>query len=151
MGEQPDRRGGAKIGGLRSFTHKFPRDATMPCNFAFTKLVVADVDAMAHYYRAVYGLRQVDRIEGRIGTEQIDEIVLSDGSGPPLILIQFAGRPAPPVGEQLLGFFTEDLDAAVRRCEAAGGQVFIGPELHGDMNIAFLSDPEGHVAEVVQQ
>lgn len=123
----------------------------MPCNFAFTKLIVADVEAMARYYRAVYGLRQVDRMEGLIGTEQIDEIVLSDGSGPPLILIRFAGRPAPPVGELLLGFFTPDVDATVRQCEAAGGQVVVGPELHGDMKIAFLSDPEGHVAEVVQQ
>lgn len=123
----------------------------MPCNFAFTKLIVADVDAMARYYRTVYGLRQVDRMEGLIGTEQIDEIVLSDGSGPPLILIQFASRPAPPVGELLLGFLTHDLNAVARQCEAAGGQVIIGPELHGDMNIAFLSDPEGHLAEVVQQ
>lgn len=123
----------------------------MPCNLAFTKLIVADVEAMARYYCAVYGLRQVDRMEGLIGPEQIDEIVLSDGSGPPLILIRFTGRPAPRVGELLLGFFTPDVDATVRQCEATGGQVVIGPELHGDMKIAFLSDPEGHVAEVVQQ
>src|SRR5690606_10889190 len=89
--------------------------------FAFTKLVVADLERMAAFYEAAYGLRAVQRVRGvRIGEEEIDEIVLAPepnavwGS---LILLRFLGRTPRRRGgegsdesnEVILGFTTTDL------------------------------------------
>ena len=47
-------------------------------SFAFTKLIVHDLEKMAAFYREVYGLHAVNRVRGEsIGGEEIDEIMLS--------------------------------------------------------------------------
>jgi catechol 2,3-dioxygenase-like lactoylglutathione lyase family enzyme len=117
---------------------------------------VQDLDAMASFYRAVYGLHAVNRIRGeRIGDEQIDEIVLSadpDATWSSLVLLRFLDRGASPKGETILGFTTDDLPALLERVRAAGGAVHAPikemPEL--GLRVAFATDPEGHLAEVVQ-
>ena len=122
----------------------------MSCSFGFTKLVVADLEAMTEYYCAVYAMTVLDRIEAVVGTENIVQTVLTTGSGPPLLLIRYYGRNPPEVGEVLLGFFCDNGDETTRRCEKAGGKVCIGAKTHGDLRNAFLADPEGHITEIVE-
>jgi predicted enzyme related to lactoylglutathione lyase len=124
--------------------------------FAFTKLVVHDVEKLAAFYCAVYGLYAVNRVRGEsIGGEEIDEIMLSPdptaayGS---LVLLKYLGRAPSPSGELILGFTTDDLPALLDRVRAAGGGVHAPikemPELK--IRVAFATDPEGHLAELVQ-
>jgi predicted enzyme related to lactoylglutathione lyase len=127
----------------------------MPTSASFTKLVVDDLEKMVAFYGEAYGLFAVHRFRGHIGAEPIEEIQLSPdpkarfGS---FILIKFLERPASPQGELILGFTTDDLPALLERVRRAGGRIHSElkemPELH--IRVAFATDPEGHLAELVQ-
>jgi predicted enzyme related to lactoylglutathione lyase len=130
----------------------------MPANasFAFTKLIVGDLEKMAAFYRDAYELHAVNRQRGHsIAGEPIDEIMLSaDASAQygSLVLLRYPGRAPSPNGELILGFTTGDLPALLERVCAAGGSVHAPmkeiPELQ--LRVAFATDPEGHLAEIVQ-
>jgi predicted enzyme related to lactoylglutathione lyase len=125
-------------------------------SFAFTKLVVHDLEKLAAFYREVYGLHAVSRLRGEsIGREEIDEIMLSpdpQAAFGPFVLLAYPGRAPSPTGEVILGFTSDDLPALLERVRAAGGGVHAPikemPELK--LRVAFATDPEGHLAELVQ-
>ncbi len=123
--------------------------------FSFTKLVVHDVEKMAAFYSAVYGLHAVNRVRESIGSEGIDEIMLSPDPKAPFgsfVVLKYVGRAPSPTGELILGFTTDDLPALLDRVCKAGGGVHAPikemPELK--LRVAFATDPEGHLAELVQ-
>ena len=128
-----------------------------PVHFTFTKLVVDDLDAMADYYCAVFGLHRGlrEQFEDGVGGEPIDEIALVATPGDQygaLSLLKFMNRPVAKEDEVILGFTTTDLPALLDRVERAGGAPF-GPikdvPQHG-VRAAFARDPEGHVSELVE-
>ena len=128
-----------------------PQTAT----FSFTKLVVDDLEKMSAFYRRVYDLKQIARYQGHIGSEAIDEIMLGHGesvSPGSLVLLKYVDRPAARTGELILGFTTNDLARLLEKLQAAGGRIHAGikelPELR--LKVAFATDPEGHLAELVQ-
>jgi predicted enzyme related to lactoylglutathione lyase len=124
--------------------------------FAFTKLIVHDLERMAAFYGGVYGLHAVNRVRGEsIGGEEIDEIMLSpdpSAQWSSLVLLKYLGRKPSPSGEAILGFTTDDLPALLARITEAGGGITAPikemPELK--IRVAFATDPEGHLAELVQ-
>ena len=124
--------------------------------FGFTKLVVHDLDAAAAFYCKVYDLHAVQRVRGEsIGDEEIEEIMLSadpKATFGSFVILKYLRRPPPPTGELLLGFGTDDLPALLERVCAAGGRVHapIRDLPHHGLRVAFATDPEGHVAELVQ-
>jgi predicted enzyme related to lactoylglutathione lyase len=128
----------------------------MTAAFSFTKLVVHDLEKMAAFYTAAYGLHPVQRVRGeRIGSEAIEEIMLSPDPKAPFgsfVLLKYQGRGPSPPGELILGFTTDDLPALLDRVCRAGGGVHAPieevPELK--IRVAFATDPEGHLAELVQ-
>jgi predicted enzyme related to lactoylglutathione lyase len=122
---------------------------------AFTKLVVGDLEKLSRFYRDAYGLHAVRRVRERIGSEEIDEIMLSadpNATWGSIVLLRYLGRGQSPNGEVILGFVTDDLVALLERVAAAGGAVHAPikelPELK--LRVAFATDPEGHLAELVQ-
>ena len=125
-------------------------------SFGFTKLIVHDLEKAAAFYCDVYGLHAVHRVRGQsIGGEEIDEIMLSadpDARWGSLVLLRYPGRGPSPVGELILGFTTGDLPALLERVRAAGGGVHAAireiPEMK--LRVAFATDPEGHLAELVE-
>ena len=123
---------------------------------AFSKLIVRDVERMATFYGEAYGLHAVRRVAGeKIGDEEIDEIVLSadpKAAWGSLILLAYRGRAASPNGEVILGFTTDDLPSLLERVKRAGGAVAQPMREMPDLKIrvAFATDPEGHLAELVQ-
>jgi len=125
-------------------------------SFAFTKLIVHDVEKMAAFYRDVYGLHAVNRVRGEsIGGEEIDEIMLSadpSAAWGALVLLKYLGRGPSPNGESILGFTTDDLPALLERVPAAGGGITapIKDMLELKIRVAFATDPEGHLAELVE-
>ena len=127
-----------------------------PETFAFTKLIVHDLEKMVVFYRDVYGLHAVHRVRGEsIGGEEIDEVMMSpdpSAQWSTLVLLQYLGRAPSPSGEVILGFTTDDLPRLLERVRAAGGEVHAPiqeiPEMK--LRVAFATDPEGHLAELVQ-
>jgi predicted enzyme related to lactoylglutathione lyase len=125
-------------------------------SFGFTKLIVHDLEKTAAFYREVYGLHAVKRVRGEsIGGEEIDEIMLSadpNAAWGSLVLLRYLARGPSPNGEVILGFTTDDLPALLERVVAAGGGVTAPvkemPELA--IRVAFATDPEGHLAELVE-
>jgi predicted enzyme related to lactoylglutathione lyase len=125
-------------------------------SFGFTKLIVHDLEKLAAFYGEVYGLHAVNRVRGEsIGGEEIDEIMLSPDPSAQwgsLVLLKYVARRPSPSGELILGFTTDDLPALLDRVRAAGGGVHAPikdmPELR--IRVAFATDPEGHLAELVQ-
>jgi predicted enzyme related to lactoylglutathione lyase len=121
----------------------------------FTKLVVHDLEKLSTFYCEAYGLHAVKRVREHIGDEEIDEIMLAADPEAPFgsfVLLKYLARSPSPIGELLLGFVTDDLPALLGRVCAAGGAVHVPmremPEL--GLRVAFATDPEGHVAELVQ-
>jgi predicted enzyme related to lactoylglutathione lyase len=129
-----------------------PPDTT----FAFTKLIVHDLEKLSAFYAEVYGLHAVNRVRGEsIGGEEIDEIMMSadpKAQWSSLVLLRYLGRGPSPAGEVILGFTTDDLPALLDRVRAAGGGVHAAmKELpHLGVRVAFATDPEGHLAELVE-
>ena len=127
-----------------------------PETFGFTKLIVHDLEKMVAFYREVYGLHVLNRVRGvSIGDEEIDEMMLSadpKAQWSSLVLLKYLGRGPSPSGELILGFTSDDLPALLERVEKAGGRVHAPikemPELK--LRVAFATDPEGHLAEIVQ-
>lgn len=127
-----------------------------PETFSFTKLVVHDLDRMAAFYREAYGLHVVNRVRGvSIGDEAIDEMMMSSdpkAQWSSLVLLKYLGRRPSPSGEVILGFTTDDLPGLLERVTKAGGGIVAPikemPELK--IRVAFATDPEGHLAELVQ-
>ena len=123
--------------------------------FAFTKLVVGDLDRCAAFYEAVCGVRPRARIEGHITGRPITEIVYEPTSagGASLVLLAYDGEPKPASGEIIVGFASADAEAFVARAVAAGGTlveaVRDAPELR--LKVGFAGDPEGHLIEVIER
>ena len=125
-------------------------------SFGFTKLVVHDLEKMAAFYRDTYGLHAVNPLRGeKIGAEEIEEIFLApdpNATWSSLVLLRYVGRGPSPNGESILGFTTDDLPALLERLQKAGGSITAPiremPELK--IRVAFATDPEGHLTELVQ-
>ena len=126
----------------------------MTSHFGFTKLVVQDLEGTAAFYKDVAGLVEMARIQDTVGDRQIDEILFNatGEGGATFVLFKFLDRDAPAQDEVILGFQTSDLEAFVERVQKAGGKV-VQPievrEAHG-VKVAFVTDPEGHLMEVVE-
>ena len=126
----------------------------MTSHFGFTKLVVQDLDAMSAFYKEVAGLVEMARVQDVVGDRQIDEILFNatGEGGATFVLFKFLDRHTPVQEEVILGFQTDDVASFVERAEKAGGKV-VQPievkEAHG-VKVAFVTDPEGHLIEVVE-
>ena len=131
-----------------------PHGSTRDAQYGFSKVFVHDLEAMAAFYEEVFGLVRHNRHRARMLGREIDEITYRATSpgGASLTLIRFLDSKGPRTGESVQGFTTTDLEALVRRAEAAGGKV---PDpirrVEGfGVQVVFVLDPEGHVNEVVQ-
>jgi len=122
-------------------------------HFSFTKIVVADLDAVAAFYAATFELEEKYRVRAAIAGRPIDEIVFAptgEGAGT-FILLRFDDGTSAPAGV-IPGFVTDDVDALFARGLSAGGAVAQEPRdmpEHGH-RVGFLADPEGRLIEVAQ-
>ena len=122
-----------------------------------TKLVVRDVVAAERFYLTV-GLKLVSRNLGgerEVRQQQSWLSATGDTNAHLLILSQFLELPTPPApvypGEVWLALNVADVEAIVQAVVGAGGNVVRAgqdrPE-HG-VRAAVVSDPEGHLIEIV--
>jgi catechol 2,3-dioxygenase-like lactoylglutathione lyase family enzyme len=122
-----------------------------------TKLVVQDVAAAERFYQ-VLGLKVVSRNvggEAEVRQQQSWLSATGDASSHLLILSRFLELPPPSrpnyPGEAWLAVRVADVDAMLTTVERSGGKILRPgqdrPE-HG-VRAAVVSDPEGHIIEVV--
>jgi catechol 2,3-dioxygenase-like lactoylglutathione lyase family enzyme len=121
------------------------------------KLVVRDLTVTERFYRAM-GFKVVTRNTG--GEKEVHQAqcwlsTTGDRNSFVLILSQFLEVAAPAKieypGEVWLVFMTSDVDATLRAVQEQGGRVMREGEdrpEHG-VRAAVVSDPEGHIIEVV--
>jgi predicted enzyme related to lactoylglutathione lyase len=123
-------------------------------HFGFTKLLVQDLERSARFYTEVCGLTELHRVDAQIAGRPISEIMFNPtGPGAAMfVLLKFMDDEGSTGKDVVLGFQTDDVAAFVQRAVAAGGKVVDpvrdNPE-HG-VKVGFVSDPEGHLIEVVQ-
>jgi len=69
--------------------------------FAFTKIIVNDLDAESSFHSSVIGLIETHRVTGGEGDGAYAESVMRspDSDGPSLLLVKHLHREAPPPGE----------------------------------------------------
>ena len=128
----------------------------MADHFGFTKLVVGNLSKSAKFYEAVAELKPQATINATIGGRDITEIVYEATAkgGANFVLFAYHDTPATPAGELILGFVTRDIDAFLERVRSNGGAVTVEPYEStgaGAMKVAFATDPDGHVVEVIQR
>ena len=125
-------------------------------SFAFTKIVVADLDAAEHFYAQTLGLSRVTYIEFGEGPGQLQEVILAVPDGgpgsPQLNLIRYPNRPMSAPGETVIGFMVDDVEATVTAFSAAGGCITVPVVEMPDhrIKLAYASDLDGHIIEVIQ-
>jgi predicted enzyme related to lactoylglutathione lyase len=123
-------------------------------HFGFTKLIVNDLEKTVAFYKEVCGLEEWARVSADVNGREIDEIMLQPTAenGATLVLWKWRDRDAIVVDEVILGFQTPDVTAFVQRVRDAGGTIVQDikdmPE-HG-VRVAFVTDVEGHLIEVVE-
>ena len=131
-----------------------PHASTADAQFAFSKLVVHDLEASAGFYKSVFGLVEWQRVQSATERRSIDEISFlpTCPGGGSLTLIKFLGVPGPRPGEMIVGFTTNDIQALLERVVSAGGRVTkpVRSMPEHRLRVAFVADLEGHVIEVVQ-
>ena len=128
--------------------------ATHHTHFGFTKLLVHDLERSAAFYTSVCGLVETGRVDAVIGGRQISEIMFAPTGegGSTFVLLKFLGAPSPTKDEVILGFITDSVDAFIDRVKSAGGALVEAPYdnvAHG-VKVAFVTDGEGHLIEVVE-
>jgi predicted enzyme related to lactoylglutathione lyase len=126
-------------------------------HFGFCKLRVNDLEKTAAFYRTVFGLADWKRVahdNSATTGGPIDEITFRStaAGGPSLTLLKTVDRPAPPIGEAVMGFITPDLAALLDRAKAAAGELArpIRDMPEHKVKVAFVKDNEGHLIEVVE-
>ncbi len=132
-----------------------PHSKTGDTDFMFTKLQVKDLEKAVSFYSSVVGLVEMNRVEAEITGRKVSEVVFMPTyeGGPLFILAQFHDTQVPAANEMILGLATKDIAAFIARAEQAGGRV-LEPAREvpgmGGMQVAFVSDAEGHVLQLSQ-
>lgn len=131
-----------------------PTGATRDAQYGFSKIFVHDLDAMASFYEAVFGLVPFNRHQDEMLGRKIDEITYqaTHPGASALTLIHYLDSTGPIAGESVQGYLTTDIEGLVARAERAGGRLAepIRRIEEFKLRVAFVLDPEGHINEVVQ-
>lgn len=131
-----------------------PSGATRDAQYGFSKVFVHDLDAMADFYKEVFGLVEYGRHDDAMLGRKISEVTFQSTypGGSSLTLIKYLDSAGPVTAESVQGFTTTDIEALAARAKAAGGSI---PEPirrieEFKLHVVFVLDPEGHLNEVVQ-
>lgn len=125
-------------------------------SFAFTKIVVTDLDASEQFHIQTLGLSRVNYIEFGEGAAQLQEVILAvpDGGsgGAHLSLIRLPNRPVSRPGETVIGFMVDDVGATVAAMADAGARITVPVMEMADhqLKLAYLTDLDGHIIDLLQ-
>lgn len=122
--------------------------------FAFTKIIVADLARMEAFYRQGLGFELVTRLSIDKSGWRLEESILArrGGDGCQLILVQYFDRPCPVAGEAVIGLYVRNIEALVASALAAGGSLPVPVRELPEQNLklCYVHDPEGHAIELLE-
>ncbi len=109
----------------------------------YTGVRVRDLERSVRFYTEGLGLRRGPR--GRMAAGGLWQELTDPESGAVLELNYYPGDPPYREGDELdhLGFRVDELPAVVTRLEALGARVRIPAFVDGDVQLVFLTDPDG--------
>jgi lactoylglutathione lyase len=122
-----------------------------PATYAFSKLVVSDLDGAVDFYNRVLGLVVTQSID----MEEIAERILGkpgQQGGANLVLFQNKDGRKLTLGDAHgpVGFFVRDVDTTYAHALTQGAKAQREPFDVGDtLRVAFILDPEGHEIELL--
>lgn len=123
-------------------------------SIAYAKIVVGDLDRLQSFYSEFLGLTLAMRIEEGEGDDAFAECFFAPGpqSPPQIVLIAYTNRPAPPRGEAVLALRVDSVDEIVASTCRGGGAIAVEAYDVPEHNIrmAYVTDPEGHLIELIQ-
>ena len=126
------------------------QSAAPSATFAFTKLIVRDLDGAVGFYARVLGLTVAQTVEN---DDMMEKILGKPGqqSGANLILYHHKDGRALSLGDAHgpVGFYVRDVDAAFAHALTEGATAHREPFDAGTLRVAFILDPEGHEIELV--
>jgi len=100
----------------------------------YLHIPAADLRQSAAFYGEVFGWKIEERGDG---------LRFADRDG--LLIGGFGLGPAQREERLVCYFYVEDIDAAVARGTAAGGEVAAPPAVQGDIHVARVRDPAGNL------
>jgi predicted enzyme related to lactoylglutathione lyase len=117
----------------------------------FIKLTVADLDRSRTFYNDAFGMTAGDPIVQR---DLVEQVIKSPDNPFAVTLLQYHDRRPIVTSEGAaafcVGFYVDDMDAALEQAQGAGAMLLRGPFRFGEaVSYAFLEDPDGHVIEVI--
>lgn len=123
-------------------------------HFGFSKLLVNDLEKCAAFYKDVCGLTELARVESEIAGRGIKEIMFNATApgAATFVLLKFVDTTKAYSDEVITGFITDNLETFVERAKKAGGKVVqdIQSQPEHGVKVAFVTDIEGHLLEVVE-
>lgn len=124
-------------------------------SFAFTKLVVHDLETSERFYCDVFGMVRTKHVRADNHQYALEESILSlrgETGAHNLILTRYLQRPCPPAGAVWTGFVVADIEASLAAVCRAGGRVEVPPHRNSDHGVmaAIAADPDGHPIEIIQ-
>ncbi|WP_293676254.1 VOC family protein [uncultured Phenylobacterium sp.] len=121
-----------------------------PATYAFSKLIVSDLDGAVDFYGRVLGLVVAQSID----MDEIAERILGkpgQQGGANLVLFQHKDGRKLTLGDAHgpVGFFVRDVDASYAHALSQGAKAQREPFDAGTLRVAFILDPEGHEIELL--
>jgi lactoylglutathione lyase len=133
-----------------------PADADVSFNSA--RVTAEDVLATAEFYKAAFGLKEVQRLDLPGGNVEVmlnfgatEQAAKENPDAQVVIMHRDAGVPPDPVAHLI--FNVTDMDSTVAAAKAAGGTMAREPFEFGNtgIRIGMVNDPAGNVVELLQQ
>jgi predicted enzyme related to lactoylglutathione lyase len=119
------------------------------------RVLAADVEAAATFYKKAFGMSETSR---PVNSPTFKEIILNAGATPEAakkatstpIVIATRAKDGPPAGGLAAVILqVPDVNKAIEAVKAAGGSLMRPPSKFGNLDVAFVKDPDGNQVELI--
>jgi uncharacterized protein len=117
--------------------HEKPAERSAPGRVSWHELVATDWEQALAFYSEIFGWQKGSFDQGLMGTYQLFS------AGGQTVGGMFTKPPTTPAPFWLYYFYVDDIDAAMKRVVAGGGQILEAVEVPGGNWIARCTDPQG--------
>jgi predicted enzyme related to lactoylglutathione lyase len=119
------------------------------------RVLAADVEAVATFYKKAFGMSETSR---PVNSPTFKEIIVNAGSTPeaarkatstPIVIATRAKDGPPAGGMAALILQVPEINKAIEAVKASGGSLMRPPSKFGNLDVAFVKDPDGNQIELI--